>query len=138
MREAAFWNYLRKVLPRDGHFSRIESETSAGFPDVHYTLHGTSGTIELKSTKNPKAKFPFRGKDGLRPSQIRWIKDEIESEGRVLIALQCARYVYIVPGGRAAEINNMTQGDLETASMYSWVKRKGGLDPELLDIALRG
>jgi hypothetical protein len=40
MSESSFWNYLRKLLPKEGHYTRVENhDTGAGFPDVNYTLN---------------------------------------------------------------------------------------------------
>lgn len=137
MKESSFWDYLRTVLPRNGHYSRIESEVSPGFPDVHFTIDNVSGTIELKSSKQHTAKFPFRSKnDGLRKSQLDWIAEELQCGGRVLLALQRHRTVYILSGERAVMLRDMTKDDLETAALYCWSKG-GGFDQERLERVLK-
>lgn len=133
MSEASLWNYLRKVLPKEGHYSRIESPTSQGFPDVHFTLHGVSGTIELKSTKRPKTKYPFSGKDGLRRSQITWIEDEIESSGWVLLCLACGDYIYLLKADLYYDdLHKMSIDEIAHISKMYWNRRKNSPDIEQL------
>ncbi len=125
MSEASFWGYLRKLLPKEGHYTRIEShDTAPGFPDVHFTLNGTSGTIELKDAKRPGAKYPFKGESGLRPAQIRWIAEEIDNaEGRVFLALQCGDRVYILKADLYYdELHRMTEEQISRVSVIRWVK----------------
>lgn len=120
-KEAQLWNYLRDIcLPLDIHASRIESETCPGFPDVHYTCCGNSGTIELKSTKNPRSKKPFSGKNGLRKSQKDWIREEIAAGGRVWLCLSCDPYVYWVNGKFAQTIHEKSEKQIEELSSYHW------------------
>lgn len=95
--ESALWDWLSSRLPVGGRFSRIESETSPGFPDVDYTFRGISGTIELKSAKNPKTLIPFRT-GGLRQSQKDWIADELIAGGLVFIVARIEPYVYFFKG----------------------------------------
>lgn len=139
-REQSFWKYLRKILPlQECHLTRIESECSPGFPDVHYTWRGISGTIELKSTSRPNAKFPFSGKDGLRKGQIDWIQEEIDSGGRVVLALRIDRYIYFLSGDMASKLGNMEQADIEVSSLYFWGAQRGEkVDITQIEIALRG
>lgn len=96
-REAGLWKWLRLRTSGLGHFSRVESETSPGIPDVHYqvpTLFDNSvrkkssgqGWIELKADETQKEKFPFRPEDkGLRQSQIIWMGEYLETEGTNLM-----------------------------------------------------
>jgi len=124
--EASFWRYLSKLLPPDGHFTRIEShDTAAGFPDVHFTLNGNSGTIELKDAKRPGAKYPFKGESGLRRSQIVWMMEEIDTaQGRVLLALQCGDRVYLLNADLYYDkLHRMTEEDI---ARVAWVKWKKG------------
>lgn len=124
MSETSFWTYLSKLLPRQGHYSRIETDTAHGFPDVHYTLDGVSGTIELKDTKAPRAKYPFSGKNGLRKTQQRWIQAEDDAGGIVLLALQCVDRVFILQAALYYdELHRMTLADIERVSILSF--RKG-------------
>ena len=96
-REAGLWKWLRLRTSGLGHFSRVESETSPGIPDVHYQvgrmilpgsknyeieLFPGQGWIELKADKTQKEKYPFRGEDvGLRDSQIIWMTEYLEQGG---------------------------------------------------------
>lgn len=126
MSESSFWNYLRKLLPKGGHYTRIEShDTAAGFPDVHYTLNGNSGTIELKDAKRPGAKYPFKGESGIRPSQRRWMAEEIDhADGHVFLALQCGDRVYVLKADLYYdELHRMTEDDIDRVAEVKW--RKG-------------
>ena len=119
--EAGLWDYLRGVLPAGIHYSRIESETSPGFPDVHYTLEGRSGTIELKSTKNPTGKYPFSGKDGPNKNQKFWIRDEIAADGVVYLCLERKPMVYLLRADLYYdELDRMTLTDIERVAILTW------------------
>jgi hypothetical protein len=123
MSEASFWDYLKKVLPKKGHYSRIESPTAQGFPDVHYTLEGVSGTIELKDAKRPGAKHPFKGESGLRRSQLTWMRDQCDAGGKVILALQCGDRVYLLDAALYDdELHRMTEEDIERVAAVSWTK----------------
>ena len=125
MSEASFWKYLVKCLPKEGHYSRIEShDTSSGFPDIHYTLSGNSGTIELKDAKRPGSKYPFSGPSALRKSQLRWIEAEIAANGVILLALQCGDRVYMLRAGDYYDgLHTMTLEEITRVSVLNW--RKG-------------
>jgi hypothetical protein len=111
MSEAALWGYLRdRILPKEGHYSRIESETSPGFPDVTYTLRGVSGTLELKFARHT---LPF-GDEGLRRDQIIWISDEVAAGGYVWIVAEFRDKIYFVSGMWAERFNKFVLSDLET------------------------
>jgi hypothetical protein len=119
--EASFWNYLRKLLPKEGHYTRIEShDTAVGFPDVHYTLNGISGTIELKDAKRPGAKFPFSRESGLRRSQVIWIRDEIAAEGHIFLALQCGDRVYFLDSLYYYDLHRMTEEEISNVASVKW------------------
>lgn len=134
--EASLWDHLRALLPAGCHFSRIESETSPGFPDVHFTVEGVTGTIELKSTKRPEAKYPFSGKDGLRKSQRIWIRDEIGSGGWVLLCLECKPYIFLLQAEMYFdELHRMTRSDIDRVATTVWM-RKGPLPRDELAVAL--
>ena len=145
MSEASFWNYLRKLLPKEGHYTRIEShDTAVGFPDVHYTLNGISGTIELKDAKRPGAKYPFSRESGLRRSQIAWIRDELDASGQVSLALQCGDRVYLLPANcYYDDLHRMTEEEIARVSRVKWKKgnRRGksvddeySLEVQLMDL----
>jgi hypothetical protein len=124
MSEASFWNYLRKLLPKEGHYTRIEAhDTAAGFPDVHYTLEGYSGTIELKDAKRPGDKHPFKGQSGLRRSQIAWMTEECDKGGKVVLALQCGDRVYLVKADLYFdELHRTTEEELTRIADVHWKK----------------
>ena len=95
-REAGLWKWLRIRVSDLGHFSRVESETSAGIPDVHFQvgtfdsvwdpLKPAQGWIELKADRTQKEKYPFKATDkGLRDTQIRWMTEYLENGGQNLL-----------------------------------------------------
>jgi hypothetical protein len=122
--EASFWKYLVKLLPKEGHYSRVEShDTSAGFPDVHYTISGNTGAIELKDAKRPGSKYPFSGPSGLRKSQITWMTWECDAGGCVFLALQCGDRVYILKADLYFdELHRMTEEQISRVAILRWVK----------------
>lgn len=125
--EAAFWKYLQKLLPKDGHYTRVEShDTAQGFPDVYYSLNNNRGLIELKDAKRPGAKYPFSRESGLRKSQIRWLDDELvaNSDSNLFLALQCGDRVYLLKAALYYdELHNMTEEEIFRVANIKW--RKG-------------
>lgn len=119
--EAALWKWLRARLPRSGHYSRIESETSPGFPDVNYCIGGIEGNIELKCSRCPKAKYPFK-KGGLRKSQEHWIRQRIESGGRVFLLAQVGKERFLIEWFDILDLSNLTLYDLRSFNRMSIVK----------------
>jgi hypothetical protein len=136
--EASFWSYLRKLLPADGHYTRLEShDTAAGFPDVHYTLNGNSGTIELKDAKRPGAKYPFKAQSGLRRSQITWMTAQCDAGGRVFLALQCGDRVYVLKADLYFdELHRMTEDDIYRVATVRWRKGVGVPVTDLIEALL--
>lgn len=119
--ETSLWDYLRTVLPSKGHYSRIESDTCPGFPDVHYSLHGFTGSIELK-IGNPKAKMPFL-KSGLRKTQMDWMEEEDKADGTVWIIAQVGDNCLLISGNNYWEdFNRMELADLKRVSAVDWVR----------------
>lgn len=118
--EASLWDYLRTVLPIKGHYSRIESDTCPGFPDIHYSLYGFSGSIELKSS----TKAPF-GNKGLRKSQIDWIAEEDISNGTVWIIAEVVTkggsLIFLINGNiYFEEFNSMNMERLHEIADFEW------------------
>jgi hypothetical protein len=113
MSEASTWTWLRDRLPA-GHATRIETEVSDGFPDVHYTMRSDealhpskSMTLELKFARGPKRQ-PFR--DQVRDSQIRWIGEEIDVGGIVWIVAEMEAKIHFIHGIYAAALNTLPLG----------------------------
>ena len=113
MNESNTWEFLRDVALPLGVYSRIESpDTAPGFPDVHFTVEQTSGTLELKCNMNP-AKIPFPNEDkGLNPAQKRWIRDTVKAGGIVWIIAEVPGVIYIIHGKDAEKFNGSTHEDL--------------------------
>jgi len=118
------WNWLSgRILP-EGHYTRIESESSAGFPDVHYTIGEISGTMELKFCRFPKLKNPLQGKDlGFRRSQIIWIADEFIAGGWTALIVQIDDVVRVYHPSLVAYINDYSQKELANKSSLVLNKR---------------
>lgn len=129
------WTYARgKLLPRGIHATRIENGVSAGFPDVHYSHKGRSGTIELKflRKKNP----PF-GDDGLNIDQIHWIEDELKAGGRVWILADIGKEICLIRGKHFDQFNQWKRADFEDKSTIIFRKRRITRDKlEDLDVFL--
>ncbi len=113
MNESNTWEWLRDVVLPLGVYSRIESpDTAAGFPDVHFTVGQTSGTLELKCNMTP-ATVPFPSEEkGLRTAQRRWIRDTVKEGGIVWIIAEVPGVVYIIHGKDAEKFNGATHEDL--------------------------
>ena len=112
MSEENLWTWLGGVLPL-GHYSRIESDTSPGFPDVYAKPDwGSQCTIELKHSRGT-AKIPFKNEDdGLHKSQRIWIRDELRAGGKVWIFAQVGTSVLLIPGAKYSKFNGSTQQEL--------------------------
>ena len=78
-RESKLFDRLKKNI-KNVHFTRIESSTINGIPDVHGTGSGHSFWLELKSNTS---KFPKLDK-----FQIAWCYEEYRHGGRVFILYQ--------------------------------------------------
>jgi len=78
-RESKLFDRIKKNI-KNVHFTRIESSTINGIPDVHGTGAGQSFWLELKSNTD---KFPTLDK-----FQISWCYEEYRHGGRVFIMYQ--------------------------------------------------
>lgn len=129
MSESSLWTYVRgKLLPPGIHATRIENGVSAGFPDVHYTYQGKTGTLELKFLR--KKKLPF-GDDGLNKDQRIWIRDEVDAGGKVWIIADCGDFINIVPGSKAKVFNDFEAEEMTSAS--SLIVRKRILTKSMIE-----
>lgn len=119
MSEAALWNWVKKYLP-PGRYSRIESSTSPGIPDVSYTIQGARGWIELKDARKPTAKYPFKS-GGLRPEQLNWFREELIAKGsnRLYILARVGRRICVIQGGWYSKFNGLTLDELIAYSVFS-------------------
>jgi hypothetical protein len=135
--EAGLWDYLRPWL-HGVHYSRIESlETSPGFPDVHYTINGVSGTIELKCQPRPSGSYPFAGvKKGLRRTQRTWISEELLAGGKVLLILQAKATIFFVRGHFWRSLDHFTLDDISDISELIWTRGGEHDSLALLDLLM--
>jgi hypothetical protein len=138
MAEQQLWEWLAPRLPR-GQYTRIETgDTGPGFPDVHFQISpGVSGTIELKDARYPKAAIPFTDEHGIRPSQIRWIGDNLKCGGTVWIMARVGEDIYMISGLFCAVINNSTVEQLATMSVVV-VKPRSPTTTRLMNKILSG
>lgn len=105
----ALWKWVqRNLLPPDIQVTRIESECSAGFPDVHFNYYGVSGTIELKFLR--KKRLPF-GTQGLNKYQIAWHREANEQNAHSLIIADVNDEVYVISGRWFSHFNGATNLD---------------------------
>lgn len=107
MSEKTLWSYLHGIVPA-GRYTRIETgETGPGVPDVYYRLQArVNGWIELKDSRSPNAEIPFKDvDDGLHVTQLEWIRDEVKMGGIVTIVARVGKFVYWIPGYKAARFN---------------------------------
>lgn len=119
--EDSLWRYVRdKLLPPGIHATRIESFCSPGFPDVHYTYQGVSGTLELKFLR--KKSLPF-GDEGLNQNQILWIPQQLEAHGRVWIIAEALGDIFVLHGRHYEHFNELSYDELYEASEMIWKKR---------------
>ena len=78
-RESKLFDRIKKNI-KNVHFTRIESSTVNGIPDVHGSGSGNSCWLELKSNSD---KFPT-----LDRFQISWCYEQYRHGGRVFILYQ--------------------------------------------------
>lgn len=74
---AQVWVAVRPHLAPYGHFTRIESPTETGIPDVAYTVRGVSGWFENKLFDRGLARCPTH----LTLAQVMWGEDEARAGG---------------------------------------------------------
>jgi hypothetical protein len=100
MNEKTFWTAQRKRLIAHGHFSRIESAITPGFPDVDFCLHtGIEGSIELKYRQTAPSRVDtpcFPPPLGLRQQQIVWIHERCRANGRVFVLAGIGGEVFLI------------------------------------------
>lgn len=121
MSEGSLWKWMRKTVLPKGHYTRVESDSSAGFPDVHYTIDCFSGTMELKYCRHLKAKQPLK-RGGFLPSQIKWITDEFIEGGWTVLVVELDDWVYFYHPTHIERINDWKRTDFE--SMYQVAIKK--------------
>ena len=138
MNEDNLWQWLRDVGLPTGHYSRIESpDTAPGFPDVHYQVGESCGTIELKANHRP-AKVPFPDEEkGLHKSQLKWIRSNLICGGIVWIIAETPDVIYLIHGTNAAKFNGATHEDLLDMAWHTISRDRSKHAATLLDLALR-
>jgi len=96
--EANFWKLLKKNLPDKCIFSRIESRTTKGIPDIHFLWLNTPFWIELKTTKHNAV--------ALSPFQISWNTTYWNNGGICFILVKRVkdRGLFLFEGGQASKV----------------------------------
>ena len=101
--ETKFWKKLKEITPKV-HWTRIESFSSPGIPDLHGVFRGKNGYpvmffAELKCSKMKKV--------ALTPRQISWNYSYNEAGGLNFILVETLpnRDLYIYSGGVARELS---------------------------------
>ena len=102
--ETKLWHYLKKSL-RNIHFTRIESKTINGIPDLFGIYNGISFWCELKADKHSYPK--------LSKWQVSWINNYVRRGGVMLI---CNR--------------DLLQRSLKLYRIQSWVDDPRSLVPD--------
>ena len=117
-RESASWSWLRdgvmKTKPQFSLLERVENGLSAGMPDSHYLICGTSGWIELKAVVLPKrTSTAVLGDDhGLNQSQINWALKYSALCGRTWVFITADPHRWLISGAHARLMNEMTPDGL--------------------------
>jgi hypothetical protein len=138
--EANLWEWLRDVTLPLGHYTRIESECSPGFPDVFCTIPDIpTFTMELKAAKDSHAHHPFTKKTGMRRSQLKWIPKEVAAGGTVWILVEIGRKVYIIAGMNVKYINYHTEEEIASIAVAMLTRGKNQQAAKILhEILSRG
>lgn len=121
MSEANLWQNIRTNIGHRGHFSRIEFNSTGGYPDLSYCIKGIEGHAELKYIDRAPVRMTtpvFTDDHGLRPSQIAWIHTRIKHGGRVMIVAQVGDIVFVVPGTEYRRFNQLTYFQLSKAALW--------------------
>jgi len=122
MIERTFWAKIRAKVGHLGHFSRVESLCTVGYPDVDYCVDGVSGKIELKYKREwpKKTDTPVFLKGGLREAQVVWIENRVRAGGLVWILAGVDDSMILIHGRHASMFNKMNQVQLINAA--AWIR----------------
>lgn len=118
-KEQKLWDTMKRQCPRDIWLERIENLVGDGIPDVRgVSLAGVEVWFELKAPTKPKRSTTrLLGDEGTRPSQIGWhLKAAHYGMETYVLIRDSEGYLYLIPGIRAADINDMTAHDLDLIS----------------------
>jgi hypothetical protein len=125
--ETALWQRVRGKIAHFGHFCRVESICTTGFPDVDYCLDGIEGHIELKFSREwPKRASTKVFKEGhnLREEQSKWLKLRLRAGAKNLFILaQCASDLFLFDINKNTSVlddfNGYTQSDFWAISCWN-------------------
>lgn len=77
--------WLTRNVPAD--YTRIETNTALGVPDVNYCLNGQEGWIEYKVIENRVLQPDTMVRIRLRPEQVAWLTRRRGNGGRAFILI---------------------------------------------------
>lgn len=125
MSESAAYQTLKSHFPPEAYIERIENVVGSGFPDVIYTLNGTTGFIEIKSPTEPKKPNTrlFGSAHKLSLEQENWFLRMLKAGGKCHVFIGTDKRWLLIPGKLVTLINEATITDLDT--MKSWGCPKG-------------
>lgn len=118
--EQRLWDRMRRALNGKARLERVENVVHVGTPDLLALVNGITTPIELKAVEDYPARATTRvlGDKGLSNDQRNWHKDWQKWGGRSLIAVGVgSRDLFIIPGKRADDVNEMTAMQLAEASV---------------------
>ena len=111
MAEISGYHRLKRLLPKNTFFQRIETTAGAGVPDLYVCCRGRSSWIELKEARVLK--------DGriqakhVRPSQRAWALQATKAGANVFMFLKVGRYYYLLlPSTWSLLIEGLTESML--------------------------
>lgn len=129
--EQRLWDRMRRAIGRDVRLERIENVVGVGTPDVLACCYITS-FVELKAVDAPPVRETTRvlGDKGLSRDQRNWHIDWRQWGGTSYVLIGVGREIFMIEGGFADVINEMTMQQLAAHSVASdWAKvaiRLGG------------
>lgn len=102
------WHPMRSAISVYGHFTRIESQTGLGIPDVAYTIRGRSGHANVVRGHSGWIENKLFEREGRAPThltleQVIWAEEEVRAGGAWHLLGRCgpAWLLYDAAGARA-------------------------------------
>lgn len=124
--EQKLWDRFRRAISDDILAQRVENLVGQGWPDV-LTLGGPDGFVawvELKAVESKPARASTRvlgDKKGLSRDQRNWFFEWHRFGGNCFVLVAVGREHFLVPGGLADQVNDMTMADLaQVACARTW------------------
>lgn len=114
MAEISGYQRLKRLLPKDTFFQRIETMAGAGVPDLYICCRGKSSWIELKeATKTKDGRLKLKH---IRPAQRAWARQATAAGAHVYMYLKIEkRYYLLLPSAWPMLIEGVFESALELA-----------------------